>query len=179
MSKYSFLVTTKEPNYFLLNPMLRLQKHDGWLVGEAIEQEDISRLQSQATIRAVQLARRVSVAKGISLDEAFALLQAGTGLDGMESLSDFTEETLGILASGNGAEQGNARLVTAFIRSRGEGMIDGAWKKVDDWTMEDTKFLTRPMIQKALDFIAEEQTTEVKAAEKKAPKKTDSVPSNG
>lgn len=172
MSKYSFLVSTKAPSYFSLNAMLRLQKHGGWLVGEAIEQEEISRIQSQATIRAVQLARRVSIAKGISLDEAFALLQQGTGLDELESLSDFTEETLSILASGNGAESGNARLVTAFIRSRGEGMVDGEWKRVDDWTIEDTKFLTRVMIQKALDFIAEEQGAEAKATEKKAPKTT-------
>jgi hypothetical protein len=170
MSKYSFLVTTEEPNYFLLNAMLRLQKHGGWLVGEAIEQEEISRIQSQATIRAVQLARRVSIAKGISLDEAFALLQQGAGLDELESLSDFTEETLSILASGNGMESGNARLVTAFIRSRGEGMIDGAWKKIDDWSAEDTKLLTRDIMKKALEFIAEEQNTEAQATEKKAPK---------
>jgi hypothetical protein len=170
MSKYSFLVNTEEPSYFLLNAMLRLQKHGGWLVGEAIEQEEISRIQSQATIRAVQLARRVAIAKGITLDEAFGLLQQGTGLDELESLSDFTEETLSILASGNGAESGNARLVTAFIRSRGEGMIDGTWKKMEDWCAEDTKFLTREIMSKALEFIAEEQTTEVKAAEKKAPK---------
>jgi len=170
MSKYSFLVNTEEPSYFLLNAMLRLQKHGGWLVGEAIEQEEISRIQSQATIRAVQLARRVAIAKGITLDEAFALLQQGTGLDELESLSDFTEETLNILASGNGAESGNARLVTAFIRSRGEGMIDGTWKKMEDWSAEDTKFLTREIMSKALEFIAEEQTREVKATEKKAPK---------
>jgi len=170
MSKYSFLVNTEEPSYFLLNAMLRLQRHGGWLVGEAIEQEEISRIQSQATIRAVQLARRVAVAKGITLDEAFALLQQGTALDELEGLSDFTEETLNILASGNGAESGNARLVTAFIRSRGEGMIDGTWKKMEDWSAEDTKFLTREIMSKALEFIAEEQTTEVKATEKKAPK---------
>lgn len=170
MSKYSFLVNTEEPSYFLLNAMLRLQKHGGWLVGEAIEQEEISRLQSQATIRAVQLARRVAIAKGITLDEAFVLLQQGTALDELESLSDFTEETLSILASGNGAESGNARLVTAFIRSRGEGMIDGNWKKMEDWSAEDTKFLTREIMSKALEFIAEEQTAEVKATEKKAPK---------
>jgi len=90
-------------------------------------------------------------------------------VDELESLSDFTEETLSILASGNGAESGNARLVTAFIRSRGEGMIDGTWKKMEDWSAEDTKFLTREIMSKALEFIAEEQTTEVKAAEKKAP----------
>jgi len=170
MSKYSFLVNTEEPSYFLLNAMLRLQKHGGWLVGEAIEQEEISRIQSQATIRAVQLARRVAIAKGITLDEAFALLQQGTGLDELESLSDFTEETLNILASGNGAESGNARLVTAFIRSRGEGMIDGTWKKMEDWSAEDTKFLTREIMSKALEFIAEEQTREAEATEKKAPK---------
>lgn len=156
----------------MLNPRLRLQKHDGWLVGEGIEQEEISKIQSQATIRAVQLARRVSVAKGISLDEAFTLLQEGTDLRELEVLSDFTEETLSILASGNGIESGNARLLTAFIRSRGEGLVGDTWKRLDDWTAEDTKILTRAMVRAALDFIAEEQGKEVEQAEKKASKKT-------
>ena len=47
-------------------------------------------------------------------------------------------------------------------------MVHG--KKMEDWSAEDTKFLTREIMSKALEFIAEEQTTEVKAAEKKAPK---------
>ena len=40
MSKYSFLLQGQEPEYFELLPTLRLQKYGGWLVAEAIEQEE-------------------------------------------------------------------------------------------------------------------------------------------
>ena len=58
MSKYSFLLDTKTEEFFELLPNIRMKKYGGWLVAEAIEQEEISKLQSQATIRAVQLAKR-------------------------------------------------------------------------------------------------------------------------
>ena len=83
MSKYSFLLETKTEEFFELLPNSRMKKYGGWLVAEAIEQEEISKLQSQATIRAVQLAKRIATAKGIPLDEAFSLLQGGgIGLGG-------------------------------------------------------------------------------------------------
>jgi hypothetical protein len=173
MSKYSFLLQGKEPEYFTLMEGLRLRKQGGWLVAEAIEQEEISRAQSQATIRAVQLAKRIASAKGIELDEAFNLLQGGGGLSEMELLSDFTEETLSMLNSGTSMEIGNAKLVTAFMRCRGEGLIDGEWQLLDDWSIEDTKTMDRPTIAKAVEFIMSEQEAEAGAKEaqaKKAPR---------
>jgi hypothetical protein len=173
MSKYSFLLQGKEPEYFTLMEGLRLRKQGGWLVAEAIEQEEISRAQSQATIRAVQLAKRIASAKGIELDEAFNLLQGGGGLSEMELLSDFTEETLSMLNSGTSMEIGNAKLVTAFMRCRGEGLIDGEWQPLDDWSIEDTKTMDRPTIAKAVEFIMSEQEAEAGAKEaqaKKAPR---------
>lgn len=157
MSKYSFLLQGKECEYFELLPNLRLRKHDGWLVAESIEQEEISRAQSQATIRAVQLAKRIATAKGIELDEAFGLLQGGTGLSEMELLGDFTEETLSMLNSGTSVEVGNAKLVTAFMRCRGEAFIDDQWQSVDDWSMEDTKGMDLATIARAIEFIMAEQ----------------------
>jgi hypothetical protein len=167
MSKYSFLLQGKEPGYFSLNEGLRLRKHGGWLVAESIEQEEISRAQSQATIRAVQLAKRIAKVKEITLDEAFNLLQGGTGINEMELLGDFTEETLSMLNSSGSAEMSNAKLVTAFVRCRGEGLIDGEWAPLSDWSIEDTKNMDRSLINKALEFITEEQVAETAAAEKK------------
>jgi hypothetical protein len=175
MSKYSFLVASKEPEYFELLPTLRLRKHGGWLVSEAIEQEEISKAQSQATIRAVQLAKRIATVKGIALDEAFALLQGGADLSEMELLSDFTEETLSMINSGGSVETSNARMVTAFIRCRGEGLIQDAWTAIDDWSIEDTKFFTREIIGKAMEFIMSEQEVEAKASAKKAQRKSAAV----
>jgi hypothetical protein len=86
MSKYSFLLQAEEIEYFDLLPTLRLQKHGDWLVAESIEQEEINRTQSQATIRAVQLAKKIAAARDIALDEAFEMLQGAGGLTEMDLL---------------------------------------------------------------------------------------------
>jgi len=173
MSKYSFLVQTKTEGYFELLPEIRLKKYGSWLVAESIEQEEISKLQSQATIRAVQLAKRIAVTRDIPLDEAFALLQGGGTITETELLSDFTEETLAMITSGSSVEATNARMVTAFVRSRGQGLIDGEWQDLSDWEIEDTKNLPRTAIAKVVEFIAEEQSAETQeaVAAKKATKR--------
>jgi hypothetical protein len=173
MSKYSFLVQTKTEGYFELLPEIRLKKYGSWLVTESIEQEEISKLQSQATIRAVQLAKRIAASREIPLDEAFALLQGGGSISEAELLSEFTEETLSMITSGSSVEATNARMVTAFIRSRGQGLIDGEWQDLGDWEIEDTKNLPRKAIAKVVEFIAEEQNAETQevAEAKKATKR--------
>ena len=174
MSKYSFLLQTKTEDYFELLPEIRMKKYGGWLVAEAIEQEEISKLQSQATIRAVQLAKRIASDKDIPLDEAFGLLQGGGGsITEAELLSEYTEETLSMITSGSSVENTNARMVTAFIRSRGQGLIDGEWQDLADWEMDDTKNLPRKAIAKVVEFIAEEQNAETQeaVAAKKATKR--------
>jgi hypothetical protein len=175
MSKYSFLLQSEEPEFFELSPKLRLLKHGGWLVAEGIEQEELSKVQSQSTIRAVQLAN-------ISVDEAFALLQGGASMSEMELLNDFTEETLSMINSGGSMELGNARMVTVFIRCRGEGLMsDGKWLPLDDWSIEDTKSMGRRVIAKGMEFIRSEQESEEKEAgqAKKAPRRTkEALPSD-
>lgn len=171
MSKYSFLLQGKEAEYFELTPSIRLRKHGGWLVAEAIEQEELSKAQSQATIRAVQLAKRIATAKDIPLDEAFSLLQGGGGLSEMDLLGDFTEETLSMLNSSSSMETNNAKLVTTFIRCRGEGLIDGEWTALDDWSIEDTKNMGKAMIADAMEFILEEQQADSKEGEAKKVRK--------
>jgi hypothetical protein len=148
-----------------------MKKYGGWLVAEAIEQEEISKLQSQATIRAVQLAKRIASSKDIPLDEAFSLLQGGGGsITEVELLSEYTEETLSMITSGSSVESTNARMVTAFVRSRGQGLVDGEWQDLGDWDLEDTKALPRRAIAKVVTFISEEQEAEVKEATEGAKK---------
>lgn len=178
MSKYSFLVQTKAQDYFELLPDIRLKKYGGWLVAEAIEQEEIGKLQSQATIRAVQLAKRIAAAKDIPLDEAFGMLQDGSASE-TELLADFTDETLAMISSGTSLEATNARMVTAFLRSRGQGLIDGEWTDLADWELEDTKGLPRLIITKVVEFISAEQEAEAKgvqAAKKSQKKASEALP---
>jgi hypothetical protein len=166
MSKYSFLVAAREPEYFSVNDSLRLIKHDGWLVGESIEHEEITKAQSAATLKAVQLARKIAKVKKISLDSAFALLQEGK-VATEDLADDFADEILTLLGETKSADASSAKLVTAFIRSRGQGYIAGEWKPLEDWTLEDTKELSRQLVRKILTFVNDEQDKEVVGSEKK------------
>lgn len=182
MSKYSFVLQGTEPEYFELLPTLRLRKYGGWLVAEAIEQEELNKNQSQSTIRAVQLAKRIAAAKEIPLVDAFDLLQGkgSGGLSEMDLLEDFAEETMQMLEDSGGAEVNNAKTVTTFIRCRGEALIDGEWARVDDWSIEDTKELSRPLIMKVIEFIGNEQQQEVEGeslGKAQTPKKKKTSPS--
>jgi len=177
MSKYSFLLETKAEEFFELLPGIRLKKYGGWLVAEAIEQEEISKLQSQATIRAVQLAKRIAIAKDIPLDQAFELLQGGGAITESELLSDFTEETLSMITGGTSVEAINARMVTAFMRSRGQGLIDEEWQDLADWDIDDTKALPRKAIGMVVEFITSEQEAETKEAMAKKSRTRNSLPS--
>lgn len=176
MSKYSFLLSSKEPVYFELNERLRMKRLGGWLVAETIEQEEISKIQSKATIKAVQLAKKIAESKGIKIDEAFELLQSGGDLGEMELLTEYTEETMEMIASGTSGQAINARLVTAFMRCRGEGLIDNEWVKLSDWTSEDTHSMTQEEMEAALGFIVEEQDKEAETKAKKAKAKADQKP---
>jgi hypothetical protein len=69
-----------------------------------------------------------------------------------------------MITSGSSVEATNARMVTAFIRSRGQGLIDGEWQDLGDWEIEDTKNLPRKSIAKVVEFIAEEQNAETQEA---------------
>ena len=75
----------------------------------------------------MQLAKRIASDRNISLEEAFEALQGGADLSEMELLSEYTEDALEMLTGGTSAETGNAKLVTAFIRTRGQGLVEGMW----------------------------------------------------
>ncbi len=78
-----------------------------------------------------------------------------------------------MINSGGNVEAGNARMVTVFIRCRGEGLIEGEWQPLDDWSIEDTKTMGRRVIAKGMEFIMDEQQAESKEAvqAKKAPRR--------
>jgi hypothetical protein len=83
-----------------------------------------------------------------------------------------------MLTSGSSVEATNARMVTAFIRSRGQGLIDGEWRDIRDWSTEDTNALPRRIIAKVVEFISSEQESEMKeAGEAKKASKRNSPPS--
>ena len=69
-----------------------------------------------------------------------------------------------LITSGSSVEATNARMVTAFIRSRGQGLVDGEWQDLSDWDVEDTKALPRRAISKVVEFISAEQEAEIQEA---------------
>jgi hypothetical protein len=157
MAKYAFLVHGDQAEYFNLNDRIRLRQHNAWLIAEKIQQSKMAKRQARQMLSAVQLAKRISTDKDITVEEAFNLLQTQGEAASAMLLADYQDETNKLMDSGLSREEQDSQLITIFIRTRGEAMISGTWKKLNDWTDADTELLTEAMTEKVLDFIYNEQ----------------------
>lgn len=157
MAKYAFLVHGDEAEYFFLNDKIRLRRHNAWLLAEKIQQSRMAKRQARQMLSAVQLAKKISNDKNITVEEAFGLLQNQGEADSAMLLADYQDETNQLMDSGLSREEQDSQLLTIFMRTRGQALIRSEWKPLTDWTEGDTEVLTGDMSDKLLQFIYEEQ----------------------
>jgi hypothetical protein len=157
MAKYAFLVHGDEAEYFELNDKIRLRRHNAWLLAERIQQSRMAKRQARQMLSAVQLAKKISNDKDISVEEAFGLLQNQGEADSAMLLADYQDETNQLMDSGLSREEQDSQLITIFMRTRGQAFIRNEWKALGDWADGDTEMLTGDMSEKMLQFIYEEQ----------------------
>lgn len=157
MAKYAFLVHGDEAEYFFLNDRIRLRRHNAWLLAEKIQQSRMAKRQARQMLSAVQLAKKISSDKNITVEEAFGLLQSQGEADSAMLLADYQDETNQLMDSGLSREEQDSQLLTIFMRTRGQALIRSKWEALADWTEGDTEVLTGDMSDKLLRFIYEEQ----------------------
>jgi len=157
MSKYAFLVHGDESEFFQLNDRIRLRRHGAWLIAEKIQQSKMAKRQARQMLSAVQLAKKISDDKQITIEEAFGLLQTQGEADSAMLLSDYQEEATRLMDNGMSREEQDSALITIFMRTRGQALIRNEWKSLSDWSEGDTEMLTGGMSEKLLTFIFEEQ----------------------
>jgi hypothetical protein len=147
-----------EPQYHEITSKLRLRRHDDLLVAEAAELEQLDRDRVQATIHLIQVAKRCSQEKGISVQEAFELLQQGTQDPAKSALVQDYLEDMAVAYVGVPLQVMNeVRLITLFLKTRGEVCRGKKWEPIQAWQRDDTMRLTNKLRLKVVDFINNEK----------------------
>lgn len=154
MSKYSNIFLLSDAEYENIGDCLRLRKYGSWLAEEAWKREEQGQKRAQFTLRAIALAKKIAVEKGVDQDEAFAMLQGGN--EGESVLSEYSEEAVALMTSMPSAREQFGELITTFFRNRGEIMGGKKWSATDDWTMEDTQKLPQAWLEQIEAFMAAE-----------------------
>ena len=158
MSKYSFLVAGQDNEYKEIGPRLRLKKYGSWLVAEKIAQEKLAKRQTSSTLAAIQLAKKIAADKGISVEDAFDLLQRQDDASAAMLLIDYMEDAEALMEKSLSPQEIDREMITTFMRIRGEVKSSNGWESTSDWTSSDTEeALTEDMIEKIKSFILEEQ----------------------
>ena len=156
MSKYSSFFLLSSAEYEKLTDKLRVRKYGSWLAEEAWIREDQSQKRALFTLKAIDLAKKIAKEKDITDEEAFELLQS-TQLDGNDIMEGFSMEAAGLMASMPSAREQQERLVTAFMKNRGEVLVGKKWEPTDEWTEEDTKKLPQALLQHIEAFMDDEE----------------------
>lgn len=157
MSKYAFLIHGDEGQYETINERLRVRKYGAWLIAEKIQQDRLAKQQARQVLSAVQLAKRIADREGMTVEEAFARLQNQGEADNALMLSDYLDEARDMVEGGLSRNEADAKVISIFMRTRGEGLIKNKWQPLADWTDGDTDLLSEDLKEKLMVFIASEQ----------------------
>ena len=137
---------------------LRMRRYDDLLVAEAAELEQIERDRMQAMIHLIQVAKRCAQEKGIPLSDAFDLLNQGTQDPSKSELIQEYLEEMAIATVGQPLQVlTEAKLVTLFVRSRGEILRSKKWTGLDDWEHDDTMRMPNRLRLQVIEFIGNEK----------------------
>ena len=157
MSKYAFLIHGDEGQYEQMNERLRLRKYGAWLIAEKIQQDRLAKQQARQVLSAVQLAKRIAQRENISVEEAFARLQNQGEADNALMLSDYLDEARDMVEGGLSRNEADAKVISIFMRTRGEGLIKNKWMGLGDWSDGDTEMMDEELKDKVMLFISAEQ----------------------
>ena len=158
MSKYSSFFLLSSAEYKKLTDKLRVRKYGSWLAEEAWIREDQSQKRALFTLKAIDLAKKIAKEKGVTDEEAFELLQT-TQFDGSDIMDGFSMEAAGLMASMPSAREQQERLITAFMKNRGEVLVGKKWEPTDEWTEEDTRKLPQMLLEQIEQFMSQEDST--------------------
>lgn len=158
MSKYAFLIHGDEGQYQQINERLRLRKYGAWLIAEKIQQDRLAKQQARQVLSAVQLAKRIAEKEGMSVEEAFVRLQNQGEADNALMLAEYLDEAREMVEGGLSRNESDAKVITIFMRIRGEGLIKNRWTALGDWGDSDTEMLDDKLKDEIMLFINAEQS---------------------
>lgn len=142
-----------EPQYEHVG-MFRMRRYDDLLVAEAAELEQVDRDRMQAMVHLLSIAKRCAQDKKIPLTEAFELIQQGTRDPEKSVLIQEYIDEMALASAGQPLQVlTEARVITMFIRSRGEILRQKKWQALEDWQQDDTLRMPNKLRIKMIEFI--------------------------
>jgi len=131
---------------------LRFRVFNDLLGAEAGEMEQFQRQQSQAVLGLVSVSRRLAEVKGITFDEAYALITSGDA-NNAQAMMEVADECALLMASMPSETAMDDQIITLMIQSRAEIETDDGWAPLEDWQVADTRRLPRGFRAKIRAFI--------------------------
>jgi hypothetical protein len=146
-----------EPQYEQVG-MFRMRRHDDLLVAEAAELEQVDRDRMQAMVHVLSIAKRCAQDNKIPLTEAMELIQQGTRDPNKSALVEAYIDEMALASVGQPLQvMTEARVVTMFIRSRGEILRQKKWQALEDWQQDDTLRMPNKLRAKLVEFVNNER----------------------
>jgi len=154
MSKYAGLLFPVEEYHEILP--FRFPIYHDLVPGEAKSIEEITRKQSKSTYESIKLAKRVAKDKKLTVNQALDMLATASQDKNSEILYDYFDELNALQSSSDGAVEQQIKFVTLFIRYRGEAKVGNdkkTWKKLPDWTEDDTEAMPSKLMEEIFQLI--------------------------
>ncbi len=164
MSRYSDFFLLSSPSYCELGEKMRIRSYGSWLTEEAWLRESQGKKQARFTLELIRLARKIAKEKGIAEEEAFAMFEM-PGAERAEFFAGFEAEIDTVMAHSLTNKDQTEELVTMFMKNRGEVLEGKKWQSTSEWTVDDTKKLPIPLMQRIEQFMRDEDDVRPAAEE--------------
>lgn len=166
MATLPFVQTPREPQVrrmgTVASGLLEMQVLGGLTVGESAEISEILASSQSAFVKGAQIADAIAKAEGISITEAFSVVEAAISGKELEEDAErirtaHAEEVEAVARVYAAAGQRNMEAtVTALVRSR---------CKLPDWTIEDTRGMHKALFSAIWELAQDEQRAEATPGE--------------
>lgn len=160
-SKYAGLIHSEPElhhDFFLVQDNLRLRKLGAWLMLERDEQDRIAKEQAQENMAILELVKRIAREKEMDVEVAWNAIQGGINEDEKRPiLIEYIEEIKRIQNEKLSEQTWRAKFITIFFQTRAQGLVNGEWVYLRDWSLEDSMQLDDKQYAKVNLFLSAEQ----------------------
>jgi|1048.fasta_scaffold00331_15 hypothetical protein len=163
-SKYASLIHS-EPEFhhefYLIQDNLRFRKLGAWMMLERDEQDRIAKEQAQENMALLELVKRIAREKDMDVETAWDAIQGSLNEDEKRPIIiEYIDEIKRIQNEKLSDQAWRAKFITIFFQTRAQGLFDGVWSYLRDWTMEDSMQLDDKQVAKINVFLTAEQNQE-------------------
>lgn len=156
MSRYSVLFPPSQ--FYKIGPF-RFPVYKALMPGETKQIEAMSRMEAKTRFASIQLAKKISKDRGITVDEAVEMLSSMQEEENKHLVYEYLEDIEQLNTGSKGETELKAELVTIVMKFRGEVQFeeDEDYVRTSDWSDDDTDKLPPDILNQIFDFVVYER----------------------